>query len=212
MSARTITRPLALLAGAAILVAACGSGTATTAPVTQAPVTQAPVTQAPATQAPAGTGSPEFSFDTSSFHADVDLEALFPDEIGGEPLTVLSMSGADMMGEGGSPELQAMLTALGKTPADLTAAFGGVAKVGIVAFQIKGAPGDAILAALRDAYETSDAVVTDMSFGGKAVKKFVPADPDESTGYIYVYQDVIFLVSGEGATEAVLNEVFSKLP
>ncbi|HEY8238511.1 MAG TPA: hypothetical protein VIF63_03665, partial [Candidatus Limnocylindrales bacterium] len=126
MTARTITRSLALLAGAAVLVAACGGNAATTGPGgTTAPVvTPAPATPAPVTQGPAGTVNPDLTFDTSSFHADVDLEALFPKEVGGDPLTVLSMSGADMMGEGGSPELEAMLTSLHKTPADLTAAFG----------------------------------------------------------------------------------------
>jgi polar amino acid transport system substrate-binding protein len=44
---------LSLLGAAAVLVAACSSGGATTAPATEAPATAAPATEAPATEAPA---------------------------------------------------------------------------------------------------------------------------------------------------------------
>ena len=205
MTAR-IARALAGLAGVALLVAACGgstpSGAASVAP------TAAPT--AAATQGPGATNANP-TFPTASLHGDVDLEALFPDEIAGKPLQVLSMTGEQMVADGDAAEMGQMLTLLGKTPADLSAAFGGVTEVGIVAFQVDGAPGNQIFEALKSASETAvGATVTPASYGGKSVQKFVPTDDDAS--YIYIYQDVVFIVTGAEITDATLNEVFSKLP
>lgn len=214
MTARLAAGPLALLAALAIVVAACGSGTATQAPVTAGP-TQPAATQPAATttttQGPAATGA-EPSFDLSSFHGDTDLESLFPKEIDGKPLIVLSMTGDQFMGQGSSPELDAALSALGKSTSDLSVAFGGVSNVTIVAFKISGVPGSAILNALFTAYQNQSGTITDMTISGKSVKKVVPADATEGTSYIYAVQDVVFAVGGDGITDAQLNEAFSKLP
>lgn len=198
--------PLAALASLSILVAACGAGAAPGA-------SPAAATQVPVTQGPAGTGGAVPSLDLSSFHADVELEDLFPDEIGGQTLTVLSMSGAEMMVDGSSPELEATLTALGKSPSDLSVAFGGVSGVSIIAFQIEGVPGGSILTEFFKAYQQETASsITDVTFGGKAVKKIVPTDTGEETTYVYSSRDVVFAVGGETITDAQLTEVFSKLP
>lgn len=208
MTARSTSLPLAALAGLAILVAACGGGAATAAPGTSQGATQAP-----ATQGPASSDDAEFSFDTSSFHADVQLEELFPDQIGGEDLTVLSMSGDEFMGEGTSPELEAALAALNKQPSDLSVAFGGATTVTIIAFQLDGVSGEATLNAVLQASRTeTEATITDVNIGGKSVKKMVPADSSEETTYIYTARDVVFAVGGTEVSEATLNEVFSKLP
>jgi hypothetical protein len=215
MTARPSALPLAALAALAIVVAACGpAGTATQAPGgTQGPATQAPATQAPATQGPASTDGALPSFDLSSFHADADLEDLFPDEIGGEEMTVLSMSGADFLGEGASPELDATLSALNKQPSDLSVAFGGAGMITIIAFQIDGVPANTIRDALFQAYEAeTEATSSNVSIGGKSVTKFTPADSSEDPTYIHATQDVIFVVGGSDITDALLNEVFSKLP
>ena len=209
MTARTIARPLALLAGIAILVAACGGGTATQAPTTAA-VTQAPITQAPVTQAPAATTGAVETFPTASFHGDVDLEAMIPDEIGGEKITTLSMTGEQFMGSGGgTDEFAAIMTGLGKEPKDLSVAFGGTSKISVIAFQVNGVPGSQILEAFKNA-STDGAVLTDATFGGKSVKKVTPGEGLVS--YVYTTQDVVFVVSGAGVTDALLNEAFSKLP
>ena len=211
MTARTIARPLALLAGVAILVAACGGSTATQAPgASTAAVTQAPATQAPATQAPAATTGAVETFPTASLHGDVDLEAMIPDQIGGETITALSMTGEQFMGSGGgSDEFTAIMTGLGKQPKDLSVAFGGTSKISIIAFQVKGVPGSQILEAFKNA-STDGAVLTDATFGGKSVKKVTPGEGLVS--YVYTTQDVVFVVSGAAITDALLNEAFSKLP
>ncbi|MEO5703612.1 MAG: hypothetical protein ABIR64_01310 [Candidatus Limnocylindrales bacterium] len=209
MKTRTLALPLAALTSLAILVAACGGPAATQGPG----ATSAAVTQAPVTQAPAGTGGAQATLDLSSFHADLKLEDLFPKEIGGQTLTVLSMSGADFMVGGTSPELEATLTALGKSPSDLSVAFGGVSPITIIAFKIAGVPAGSILTEFfKKIQQESPSVITDVTISGKSVKKSVPTDTSEETTYIYTYQDVVFAVGGEGVTDAQLAEVFSKLP
>jgi hypothetical protein len=211
MTSRT-ARSLTLVAGLAIVVAACGGSSGASGPATQGPATQAPTTQAPATRGPAATGGLQ-SIDTSSFHADQDLEALMPKDIGGEPVTVLSMTGDAFLIQGSSPEFEAALAALGKTAADLSVAFGGNTKITIIAFQVDGAPADQILNALFTAYQQStQATVTDVTISGKAVKKITPASTAESLSYIYAVRDVVFSVGGTALTEALLNETFQKLP
>lgn len=204
MTARTAAWPLAALTTLAIIVAACGTGTGTDAPG---------ATQGPATNAPVTTDSDLPSFDTSSFHADEQLEDLFPEEIGGEPLIVLSMSGDEFMGEGASPELEATLTALGKQASDLSVAFGGNGTITIIAFQLDGVSGQSLLAALFQAFQQeTESTATDVTISGKSVKKVVPTDTTQETIYIYAASDVVFTVGGEGITNAQLDEIFSKLP
>lgn len=203
MTAQRSARAMAL-AVAAIVVAACGGGTATTGPTQAAVATSAPSTQAPA----ASGGLPTFVL--PSFHANTDLEKLIPAEIGGEALTTLSVSGTDLIGLGSSEELSAVLTALNKQPSDLSAAIGGNTLIEIVAFQVKGVSGSQILDAFFAASQ-STGTVTDVSFGGKSVKKIAPTDGSDAT-YVYSKNDVVFSVTGSDITDALLNEAFSKLP
>jgi hypothetical protein len=207
MTARNAARPLAGLVAVAMLLAACGGGAATTAPGTNAPATQAPVTQAPA-----ATDNGEPTFVLPSFHADQNLEDLFPDSIGGTAMLLSSISGEDFMSFGAAPELEAMLTAVDKSPSDMSVAFGSAGIVTIIGFKVSGIPGTTIFTALFAAYDqASGATITDVSISGKAVKKVVPTD-DSGTRYIYAAQDVVFSVGGEGITDALLQEAFSKLP
>lgn len=208
MTKRMLALPLAALTSLAILVAACGPGAATQAPgATQgAAATQGPV----ATQGPAATGAGQPSLDLSSFHGDVKLEDMFPKEIGGTALVVLSMTGDQFMGQGDSPELDAALAALGKSSSDLSVAFGGAGGITIVAFRIQGVSGSSLLTALFTAYAQDEGTtVTDVTIAGKAAKKIVA--PDETT-YVYAAQDAVFGVGGEAITDAQLTEAFTKLP
>ena len=209
MTARRAGTTLALLTGAALVVVACGSSAATTAP-TAPPVTQAPPTQASPSEPGSSGGLPGFSFVLPSFSSDADLEAMFPDSLGGAPLTVQSMSGADFMAMGGgSQDVEKALQDLGKTPADLSVGFGGNASMTIFAFRIKGVPADQFLGK----YLSSTAVgstVTDASFAGKTVKKV--ATGSQASVYIYLSGDILWTVGGNAPTDALLTEAFSKLP
>jgi hypothetical protein len=208
----TTIRAIGLVAAGAMLIAACsGAGTATTAPATAAPATTGPATQAPGpTEVPGS--SPGLSFALPSFHGDTDLEGMIPTSIGGETLTVLSMTGDQFLGNGTtSPELAGALQALGKTTSDLSVAFAGSSTLTVVAFRVKGVAANALYDAFKAA-ETDDSTATNVSFGGKTVVKLVSAD---STAYIYLKDDTMFVIGGSGETtptDALLNEAFSKLP
>lgn len=216
---RTI-RALGLLAGGALLIAACGGNAASTAPTgagaTTPPSTTPAATTAATQAAPtdvAGASNALPSFDLSSFHGDQDLESLIPKTIGGEPLTVLSMTGDQFLGEGtASPELAGALNALGKKSSDLSVAFAGSSKITVVAFRVKGVPADALFGAFKNA-QTGEYTSESVSFGGKSVTKITPNDG--SVAYIYVKDDAMFVVGASGETEPssdLLNEAFQKLP
>jgi hypothetical protein len=206
-----ITRAIGLFAAGALFIAACGSNAATTAP-TQAAATTAPATTAPLpTDVAGGTTAPTFAL--PSFHGDVDLESQIPKQIGGETLTVLSMTGDQFLGSGTtSPELAAALTALGKSTSDLSVAFAGTTKITVVAFRVKGVPGDTLFNAFKSA-ATDGMTSENASFGGKSVVKLTQGDG--TITYIYSKGDIMFGVGGSGETEPstdLLNEAFSKLP
>lgn len=208
----TTTRAIGLLAAGALLVAACGGNAATTAPTT-APATTAPVTAPPvATEAPGTSTEPGFSFELPSFHADQDLEAMLPDSLGGETLTVLSMTGDQFLGEGtAAPELAAALQALGKTTADLSVAFAGTSQLSVIAFRVKGVPADTLFSAFKDA-ATDQYTIQSVSYGGKSVQKLTT---DGTDTFMYLKDDTMFIVGGSGTTvptDALLNEAFQKLP
>jgi hypothetical protein len=205
MTARRTGTVMTLFVGLALAVVACSGNAATTGPTT------ATSTEAPSSQAPAGSGLPGFSFALPSFTADTELEAMFPSEIGGKPLQVLSMSGSDFLGSGSAgTELGPILSQLGKSPSDLSVAFGGTTDIAVIAFRIKGVPADQFLTAYTQS-APQGATITDASFGGKSVKKVTTSDQPQAT-YLYLKNDVIWTVSGSGMTDALLNEAFSKLP
>ena len=207
MTARITARALAALASVAIVIAACGNGAATTAPATQATATTVPASQPTATQA---AGGPSID-PLASFHGAQNLEALLPNEVGGVQVVKASIGGTDFMANlGASDELRNALTALGKSPADLSVAFASAGTTTLFAFQVNGVAGSQILSAMI-AQQAPGSTSTDVSFGGKSVKKVATTD-DSTVSYVYTSQDVVFVVAGEDITDAILNEVFSKLP
>jgi hypothetical protein len=209
MTARRNATGPALLIGATLLIAACGpAANATTAP-TNTPTT--PPATAPGSEPPAS-GLPGFSFALPSFTSDAELEAMFPKDLGGEPIQVVSMRGSDFMGQGSSGnEIGPVLQQLGKTPADLSVAFGGTMNISVFAFRIQGVAAEQFLNAyIQTAQGAQGTTITEASFGGKSVKKVVATGQDAV--YLYLKNDVTWTIGGTGLTDALLNEAFSKLP
>ena len=211
------TSAIGLLAAGVMLVAACGGNSATPAPTsaaTTAPVTAAPATTAPATEGPAATTNPGATLDLSSFHGDANLESLLPKTVGGEDLTVLSMTGDQFLSSpAASQQLQAALTALGKQPSDLSAAFGGNTFITIIAFRLKGVGADVLFNQFKQS-QTGSFTADSVSYGGKSVTKITPSDGSD-VSFIYVKDDTMFVVGSAGTTalsDALLNEAFQKLP
>ncbi len=215
MTTSKLPRALALAAGAvALVVAACGPS-GSTAPTSGAVATNAPATQAPVATpgGPTDGGLPTFVL--PSFNADVDLEALLPDELGGTATQKFSMAGDSFMGTGGqgSEELNAVLGQFGKSVADLSVGFAGTDKIVVIAYQIEGVPASVVFPAfLAAAQQDAEVTITDVTIGGKAVKKAVSADSEMGTTYVYASGDVLFIVGGDGVSEALLTEAFQKLP
>jgi hypothetical protein len=211
MTARRTGLGLAAMTGAAVLFAACGGAGGT--PPTTTPPAPGPVASgsiAPASDALPSFALPGFSFALPSFTADKDLESMFPDTIGGETVTVLSMSGGDFVALGAaSKDVQTALQQLGKTPADLSVGVGSTSTLTIYAFRIKGVPADQFLGK----YLSSTAVgssVTDASFGGKTVKKVTTNG--QVAAYLYLSGEMLWTVGGASPSDALLTEAFSKLP
>jgi hypothetical protein len=201
---------LALLVGATVVIAACGSGGPTNTP---SQAVTPPPTEPVATGTVPSFGLPGFSFALPSFTSDQELESMFPSEIGGQEVTVLSMSGADFMAFGGSSNpMGPALGQLGKSPSDLSVAIGQTpnGSVRIVAFRIAGIQASQFLAAYTGtAGNVQGTTITDARIGGKAAKKVVT--PSE-TVYLYLSGDVLWTIGGAALSDATLDEAFTKLP
>ena len=201
---RRTVRCLPLIA-ASMLIAACGPSV-TSPPSQGAAATEPSATETPFTLPPA----PSFSFALPS--ADKALEALLPNEVAGAPIVKSSISGPTLAGSGpGSEDMRAMLTRLGKTPDDLSAAFGSGGGLIMSAYRLKGVDATALLAAFAVLLDADEApTMTDASLGGKSVTKVVTG---VSTVYAYTKDDVLFTVTGgTGVPEATIAEAISKLP
>ncbi len=198
---------LALAAATAVAIAACGAPAGTSAPATGAPTTVAPASQPPASLLPGLSFGPGFSFELPS--VDKELEGLLPDDIAGEAFTKSSVGGEAFLQGLGQEEFQQALTALGKTPADLTAALAGNSKAFLIAFRVKGVPAGMFLDSFVLAASEEGAQLTDITIGGKQAKRF--SDPDGTTMYIYLTGDTIVTVSPISQDQAVLDEIFQKL-
>jgi hypothetical protein len=142
---------------------------------------------------------------------DEELEAVLPDEIGGSTVTKGSMTGEALVALGGADDLEEVLAAFEKTPADLTAAIGSTTGVIMFAFRIDGVPAGGLFDAFVEATDDGTQVITDTTIAGKAVKQVV--DPTGATRYLYFVDDVLVTVSGVGELDdATLAEIFAELP
>lgn len=151
-----------------------------------------------------------------------DLASLLPLEIGGLALEYSHTEGADIFGsEEITPEAQAFLDNVGAEPDDISMAFGLAFEpnpsdpaqfigVSILAFRVEGKDEGA----LRDAYiqaleeEGTTPVGEDMNVGGKDVTHI--GFEGATSGYLYVNDDVVYIVSGE--PPALAEEALEALP
>jgi hypothetical protein len=140
-----------------------------------------------------------------SMSADPELEALFPDSIGGAPLEVISVAGAHVFSD---PEDQAavveFLGTLGKTLDDVSVAFAALPNGAIQAVRVAGADSTAFMEPLVQAIQGAEVETVPAQVAGKDVIH-VPAIP----GYVYPSGDVVWVIQSE---EPVLSEVLAALP
>ena len=207
-----------LLAGAfavAILVAACG-GSAAATPATPAATDNSAGNPTPAAtengsgQTPGTTDAP-ISLTPGNATA---LEAMIPDKVGSATITKTSFDyssipWSSLSGAFGNGDINTILTANGKTLADVkfamgistTAGAGGLPTM-VYALQVSGLDASKFVSQL----DTSYASGTDLTVGGKSVKGSITGGYGTVT---YLHNDVAFIALG---SEADLNTLIAALP
>ena len=206
---------LGLITIAAIVVTACS---ATAAPSASTAVLQS-ASAAPSASFAPPSGSPSAlpsagasaSIALPSFvlpSTDKALEALIPDEMCGQKVQKLSMSGSAF--EQADPEFVQLLAALGKTPADVSMAAGGIqsgAKCSAGIFEVKGADPAQFKQDFLDAAAKNGDHYTEKSLGGKTVL----ADPtSKNVQYGYFKGDALIFVLADSDADAAT--VIAALP
>jgi hypothetical protein len=149
------------------------------------------------------------------------LEALLPAKVGDVPLERLSLRGADFYALGTDDtrsQLDAMLTALGKTVADLTVADAGdpsgrtVLEIG--AFRVSGAKPAQLLSewvASNQASSPGNITVSNETVDGRRLTKLVDRTRDVgATTRAYAKGDIIFLIGADDP--ALVSAALAQLP
>ena len=199
---------LALAVGTLVLVAACSSTAATAAPATSA--------------APAASAAPGASVALSSAalpgatlpSEDKDLEALLPTVLCGQPAIKTSLSGATFAAAA-TPVFTAMLSQLGKTPADVSLAFASAdptkaptCGITVGVFQINGANADALKTVFLAASLQDETTYSESSLGGKDV--FLDTSNTSAKSYAYFKGSGVFFL--EAPDEATATTILAQMP
>jgi hypothetical protein len=193
----------------AILIAACSGASSPAADDT--PTEEPTATPAPSVEASEDGSGASFAPGAG------DLDSILPDQVGGITLEYQFAEGEGVLGsEGITPEVQDFLNRVGANTDDVSSAIGiGIdqASGGIISiFAIRVAGADE--GSLRDEFqqvmeEDADSVFTEATLGGKEVMSFGTAG-QEPDGYMYVHDDVVFMVGG--STPELTVEALSLLP
>jgi hypothetical protein len=135
-----------------------------------------------------------------------DLEGLLPDKMCGATSTKTSQSGQSFAGD---EDFAKVLSALGKSPADVAYAIAFGADSGCAAgiFRIQGVDTGALQAAFAAQAQKSGDRYTDKNVGGKDVKVQTSGS---TTSYFYFKGDAVLFVTAE--TEAQAASVLQQLP
>jgi len=206
---------LGLITIAAIVVTACSATAAPSASTAalQSASAAPSASFAPPSGSPSGLPSagPSASIAVPSFvlpSTDKALEALIPDEMCGQKVQKLSMSGSAF--EQADPEFVQLLAALGKTPADVSMAAGGIqsgSKCSAGIFEVKGADPAQFKQDFLDAAAKNGDHYTEKSLGGKTVL----ADPtSKNVQYGYFKGDALIFVLADSDADAAT--VIAALP
>ncbi len=214
MTARRLLAVPALLASVAVLAVACGSGGPSATPGGPSePPAETDDGLIPSFALPSF-ALPSFdlgSFALPSFSSDEELEAMLPDEIGGQTVVKQSLSGEAFisMGFGGAEALEPILGDLGASVDDLSVAFGSAGAVVLIAYQIDGVPAAQLFSGLEEALQAGQGgSVTQISVAGRSVTQVSTAG---ETTYIYLADDVVFIIGGQ-VTPGLLEETVIQLP
>lgn len=209
---RSNLKALTLTGVAVLAFAACGGGTASSAPTASAP---APTTAAsPSTAVASGSPAVDPSFAIPSFafpSEDKELEALLPNMLCGATTLKFSMSGSTFA-TAADPEFIAILGELGKTPADVSFAVAGgtpgvdadACSAGI--FRIKGADSNRFKEVFLAEAAKEGTTYREETVAGRTVL----VGSGEDFQYAYFKGDALIFVSAPDPAKAA--EVLALLP
>jgi hypothetical protein len=205
---------LVFLSVVVAIVAGCNSPAAATnaPPVPSAEASSVASSEAPsvASESPseaaasASIAVPQFSFPSD----DKELEALIPDTFCGKAAQKLSLKGQQAIGS--AEEWPGILSALGKTISDVSAAAAfqlqGDTGCSVIIFRIKGADEGTLRQLAQQEAAKEGKTYTPVSIGGKDVFK---TEPDKFE-YAWIKGDGVIIVTAD--SEAQAADLISKLP
>jgi hypothetical protein len=217
--------PLAASAAVVMLVAACSSS-ATPAPAAtpaaaasvaaSAAPSAAPSASPEASMAPEASTAPAASLAIPSFtlpNQDTNLEALLPNTFGGVKLQKFSMKGEQYLSQGSGTQLDAAMSGLGLTAADLSVAVAadptGAGGVTFLAIRFAGADSGKLQQVFLAAAQSSGDYVGSVSVGGKDVIKSKDT-AGTSFSYFYVKNDTVLGVTAKD--DATADPALAVLP
>jgi hypothetical protein len=193
-------RLVALILGALLIAAACGSSKPTTHPATAAPASSSVPPSAQPSRAPASD----------------DLRPLLPTSVGGHTLTVTQFTGQDFASNPGavSQELVDLLAALGRGPSDLTLAAASDPSNGtdlnITAFKVRDVPVQTFLDSYLPLLKTANpsATVTQATRAGKPVWN-VTGQLGRPPQVLLASGDVLYVVSS--ASDSLVDQALTAI-
>ncbi len=206
----------------AIIVAACGSTGASGSPAASAPAASpsADISAAPSADASAdASGAPSASASGDlagggGGTGDADaLAAMIPATVGDVAMSVTITDADSYVRANVNRQLSPILTALNKTPTDVTVATATGASTGgatlfIDAVQVSGADAEALLTAFQTAASAVPGTTVEAAdVGGKSVVKATTAS---YTMAVYASGDVLFYVQSPDA--ALVDQAIAALP
>ena len=161
-----------------------------------------------------------------SIAPDTNLEALFPDTIGGNTLNVTSAQGEDVITQFASGDPDGFRTFIGSLGAGIDKVSAGMSfniwpvpstesdftGLTVVALRVQGVPAATSLPAFIEFVKDDvgdQADVSQQTVAGKTVTAVVDPENAENSAFLYPSGDVVFLVGG---TPNHVEEAFSKLP
>lgn len=201
-----------------LLVLLLIGATACSTPAASEPESEPAATEEP-TPEPTPTEEPseEASEPLPSFEEGAgDLADLLPTEIAGLTIQYVHATGDQVVGsEDLPPEVQDFFDRTGATADDLSSAIGFAFDLesgigfSILAFRVAGADEGELRTLFLDTFETEGSVIgEEESVGGKTVTPI--SDDGTVSGYVYVRDDVVFMVGGEPMT--AVEEALEALP
>ena len=205
-------RTTILLALLLLVAAGCANETGSSAEASEAAPTEQPTPEPTPTEEP----SEDPGTIPSLAPGAGDLADLLPEEVGGLTLEYAHSSGAQVFDSTGTtPEAIEFLDRVGATPDNVSSAFGfsfdpeAQEGVSIVAFRVEGANEDLLRDGFLSVFEEEGSTIgEETTLGGKSVRQV--GDAEATTGYLYVHDDVVYLVSGEPV--ALAEEALQLLP